>query len=145
MRAPAWSCSRRSSSAWAASLRFTPRMRAIMVSRLRRTSGCAARPETAAVADSLRRVLRAEVSFSMVKWAERKFLRRSSLGSRRRGWSCIGGVSQGTGHGLGWAGLNEAITSVGEGGTTHEEEVVIVTNGGVLEVRHGEDGWMDDS
>jgi hypothetical protein len=41
----------------------------------------------AAVAESRRRVLRVEVSFSMAKCAARKFLRSSSLGRRRRGWS----------------------------------------------------------
>jgi hypothetical protein len=40
-----------------------------------------------AVAVSLRVVLMAVDSFSTLKWAILKFLRRSSNGRRRRGWS----------------------------------------------------------
>jgi len=69
--------------------RLTPRMRVSMASRFLSTSCCEARPETAAVADSLSSDLRAVVSFSMVKCADRKFFRRSSLGRRSSGWSCL--------------------------------------------------------
>ena len=70
-------------------MRFRPRIRASIESTLFRTSSGEEEDVREEAVASFRVVLRAVDSFSTLKWALLKFLRRSSKGRRRRGWSWV--------------------------------------------------------
>lgn len=81
------------------------------------------------MADSLSSALSAVVSLSMTAWADRKFLRRSSLGSRSSGWSCVHAGQHPT---VLWSTLRWQW-----GVAVYKEEMLAVLDGGMLVVGHG--------